>query len=83
MENTVMSFWQMVWEQEVHLITTLTPIDPNTDCLPFWPTSPLVAPSVGELPLPPAPQVWSTLLKPILFKLHFLEHAYLSSFVSF
>ena len=27
MENTLMSFWQMVWEQEVHLIATLSSID--------------------------------------------------------
>ena len=38
MENTVMSFWQMVWEQEVHLITTLSSIDAQ-ECLPFWPSA--------------------------------------------
>ena len=38
MENTLMSFWQMVWEQEVHLITTLSSIDAQ-ECLPFWPSA--------------------------------------------
>ena len=32
----MLSFWQMVWEQEVHLITTLSSID-SQECLPFWP----------------------------------------------
>ena len=31
-------FWQMVWEQEVHLIVTLSSID-SQECLPFWPST--------------------------------------------
>lgn len=37
MENTMYSFWQMVFEQDVHLIVTLTSID-SQECLPFWPS---------------------------------------------
>ena len=38
MENTMFAFWQMVWEQEVHLIVTLSSID-SQECLPFWPST--------------------------------------------
>jgi len=29
-------FWQMVWEQDVHLIVTLSSIDAQ-ECRPYWP----------------------------------------------
>ena len=32
------AFWQMVWEQEVFLVVTLSSID-TQECLPFWPSS--------------------------------------------
>ena len=32
------AFWQMVWEQEVFLVVTLSSID-SQECLPFWPSS--------------------------------------------
>ena len=38
MENTMFAFWQMVWEQEVSLVVTLSSID-SQECLPFWPSS--------------------------------------------
>ena len=32
------AFWQMVWDQEVSLVVTLSSID-SQECLPFWPSS--------------------------------------------
>ncbi|XP_059092018.1 tyrosine-protein phosphatase 99A-like [Tigriopus californicus] len=39
LEHTMATFWQMVWEQEIHVLTLLTSID-GQECLPFWPNGP-------------------------------------------
>ena len=38
MANTMFAFWQMVWQEEVSLLVTLSSID-SQECLPFWPSS--------------------------------------------
>ena len=32
-------FWQMAWEQDVHLLVMLSSID-GQECIPFWPDGP-------------------------------------------
>ncbi len=35
LDHTASSFWQMCWEQQVHLVVALSPLDPQ-ECRPFW-----------------------------------------------
>ena len=37
LESTCASFWQMVWEQNVHLLVMLSAID-GQECGAFWPS---------------------------------------------
>ena len=39
LEHTMASFWQMAWEQDVHLLVMLSSID-GQECTPFWPDGP-------------------------------------------
>ena len=36
LDSTMSVFWQMVWEQDVHILVMMSSIDPQ-ECRPFWP----------------------------------------------
>ena len=36
-EPTVLDFWRLVWDQDIHTVVVLTPLNQDPDTLVFWP----------------------------------------------